>query len=52
LGKPANPQVAAANAKGKPAKDKATPAAAAKNKGEHPRKPGGKEEKKDHEKAG
>jgi hypothetical protein len=65
LGKPANPQGAVANAKGRsaepgkqtnvakpPAKDKAAPAAAAKNKGEHPKKPGGKEEKKDHEKAG
>jgi hypothetical protein len=64
LGKPANPQVAAADAKGKPvepgkhpkvakppAKDKAVPAAV-KNKGEHPKKPGGKDEKQDHEKAG
>ncbi|HEV7447292.1 MAG TPA: hypothetical protein VGO18_32285, partial [Steroidobacteraceae bacterium] len=65
LGKPGKPQVAVANAKGKsaepgkqanvaktPAKDKGAPAAAAKNKGEHPKKPGGKEEKPDHEKAG
>jgi len=66
LAKPANPQVAAANAKGKSgkspepgrhpdvakaaAKDKAP--AAAKNKGEHPKKPGGKEERQDREKAG
>jgi hypothetical protein len=65
LGKPGKPQVAVANAKGKsaepgkqanvaktPAKDKGASAAAAKNKGEHPKKPGGKEEKPDHEKAG
>jgi hypothetical protein len=65
LGKPANPQGAVANAKGRsaepgkqtnvakpPAKDKAAPAAAAKNKGEHAKKPGGKEEKQDHEKSG
>jgi hypothetical protein len=65
LGKPANPQVAAANAKAKsvepgkhpndakpPAKGKPAPAAA-KNKGEqHPKKPAGKDEKQDHEKAG
>jgi hypothetical protein len=64
LGRPANPQVAAAHAQGKsgepgqhpnvakpPVKDKAAPAAA-KNKGEHPKKPGGKDEKQDHEKAG
>ncbi|MDB6085322.1 MAG: hypothetical protein JWN43_3203 [Gammaproteobacteria bacterium] len=64
LGRPANPQVAAANAQGKPVKpgkhpnvgkppvkDKTAPAAA-KNKGEHPKKPGGKDEKQDHEKAG
>jgi hypothetical protein len=66
MSKPANPQVAAANAKGKPAqtdkhpnaarppaKEKATPPpSAAKNKGEHPPKKPGKDEKQDHEKSG
>jgi hypothetical protein len=61
-GKPANPQLAAASAKspdaGKhpngarpPAKAKAAQTAA-KNKGEHPKKPGGKDEKQGHEKQG
>jgi hypothetical protein len=63
-GKPAGTQLAAANAKGKStepgkrpndakthAKDKGAQAAA-KTKAEHPKKPGGKDAKQDHEKAG
>lgn len=63
-GKPTGAQFTAANVKGKStepskrpndakarAKDKAAQAAA-KTKGEHPKKPGGKDEKQDHEKAG
>jgi hypothetical protein len=64
VAKAANSQFAAANDKNKsaqpvkhpsgtktPAKDKAAQTAA-KSKGEHPKKPGGKDEKQDHEKAG
>jgi hypothetical protein len=63
-GKPANQQLNAANANGKPGdpakhadnakppvKGKAVPAAA-KNKGDHPKKPGGKDEKQEHDKPG
>jgi hypothetical protein len=63
-GKPANQQFNAANANGKPGdpakhadnakppvKGKAVPAAA-KNKGDHPKKPGGKDEKQEHDKPG